>query len=117
MFETIVYAAKAASEGQPQGGGAMATIVSFAPLILIFVFMYLIMIRPQRKKEKALREQINAMKVGDKVTTIGGIRGKVSKIKDDFVIVETGNIGTEDQKSYIKFSKSAISEVEQKIKN
>lgn len=92
-------------------GGIVGMIVSLLPLILIFVVMYMIMIRPQRKKEKALREKISKMKVGDKVVSIGGIMGKVSKIKDDFVILETGNIGTQDQKSFIKMEKSSIKDI------
>ncbi len=55
------------------------------------------MIRPQRKKEKETKAMINAMKVGDKVVTIfGGICGKVAKIKDEYVFIETGNICTPD---------------------
>jgi len=101
----------------PEAMGMGGMIASMLPLILVFVVMYLIMIRPQRKKEKELRKQINAMKVGDKVVTIGGICGKVSKIKDNFVVIETGNIGTQTEKSFIKFEKSAIKEVEQKLSN
>ncbi len=100
-----------------QQPGMLEAIVSFLPFILVFVFMYMVMIRPQRKKEKELKAQIAAMKVGDKVTTIGGIYGKISKIKDDFVIIETGNLGTQNEKSFIKFRKSAIDSVEQKISN
>lgn len=113
-FTTVAHAAAAAPV---EGAGMAAMISSFLPLILIFVFMYIIMIRPQRKKEKALREKINAMKVGDKVVTIGGIAGKVSKIKDEFVIIETGNIGTQDEKSFIKFEKTAIKDVQTKVTN
>ena len=113
-FSTVAHAAAAAPA---EGAGMAAMISSFLPLILIFVFMYVIMIRPQRKKEKALREKINNMKVGDKVVTIGGIAGKVSKIKDEFVFVETGNIGTQDEKSVIKFEKTAIKDVQTKVTN
>ena len=60
---------------------------------------------------------INAMKVGDKVVTIGGICGKVVKIKDEFVFIESGNIGTENEKSVIKMERDAIKTVQQKIKN
>ena len=70
-----------------------------------------------RKEEKALKNKLSAMKVGDKVVTIGGICGKVSKIKDNYVFIETGNIGTEDQKSVIKMERSSINTVEQKVKN
>ena len=95
----------------------MANLVSFMPFVLILLFMYFIMIRPQRKKEKELRNQINAMKPGDKITTIGGIVGKVHKIKDETVIIETGNVGTPDERSFLKFEISAIKSIEQKLSN
>lgn len=90
----------------------MNTIVSILPLVLIIVLLYFMMIRPQRKKEKETRAMINAMKVGDKVVTIGGICGKVAKIKDEYVFIETGNIGTQDQKSIVKMERDAIKTVE-----
>ena len=90
----------------------MSTIVSILPLVLIIVLLYFMMIRPQRKKEKETKAMINAMKVGDKVVTIGGICGKVAKIKDESVFIETGNIGTPDQKSVVKMERDAIRTVE-----
>ena len=66
------------------------TLQQFLPLILIFVIMYFFMIRPQQKKTKAANLMRNNMKRGDKVTTNGGIIGKVVKIKDDVVTIETG---------------------------
>jgi len=111
---TVFAQATEAAAGAPS---LAASIVSFAPFILVFVFMYLVMIRPQRKKEKELKKQISEMKVGDKVTTIGGVYGKVHKIKDDYVIIETGMLGTQNEKSYIRFKKGAIDSVEQKISN
>ena len=117
FFETIAMASEGAApaaQGAVQPGPA-EFIASFLPIIVLFVFMYFIMIRPRRKEEKALRDMISKMKVGDKVTSIGGIAGKVNKIKDDFIILETGNLGTIDQKSYIKLERSAIKKVETKI--
>ena len=93
-------------------GGIIGMIVSMAPLLLMILVMYFIMIRPQRKKEKELKAQIAAMKVGDKVVTIGGICGKVVRIKDDYVFIESGNVGTPDEKSVIKFERSAIKTIE-----
>lgn len=90
----------------------MSTIVSILPLVLIIVLLYFMMIRPQRKKEKETKAMINAMKVGDKVVTIGGICGKVAKIKDEYVFIETCNIGTPDQKSVVKMERDAIRTVE-----
>lgn len=105
-------AATETGEQQPQANAVMSTIVSILPIVLIIVLLYFMMIRPQRKKEKETREMINAMKVGDKVVTIGGICGKVAKIKDEFVFIETGNIGTPDQKSVIKMERDAVKTVE-----
>ena len=81
----------------------------------MFAFMYFILIRPRKKEEKALRAKISQMKVGDKVVSIGGLMGKIFKIKDDFIIMETGNLGTVDQKSYIKFKKNAVDSVEKSV--
>lgn len=109
-------AAQTTQQGQQANADApnpvMSTIVSVLPLVLIIVLLYFMMIRPQRKREKEAKEMVNAMKVGDKVTTIGGIVGKVSKIKDEFVWIETGNIGTQDEKSVLKMERDAIRTVE-----
>ena len=56
-----------------------------------------------------------AMKVGDKVVTIGGICGKVVKLKDEYVILETGSTGNPNEKSYIKMERNAIRDVEKKL--
>lgn len=85
-------------------------IVSILPMILLFVVMYLILILPQKKREKKAREMLNALKVGDKVTTIGGIAGKILNIKDDEVTVETSV-----EKTQINFKKWAVKEVEKPI--
>lgn len=110
---TTVYAEAAATTAQQPTTAEMLT--SFIPFILIFVVMYFILIRPQKKKEKELKAKIEKMKVGDNVVTIGGICGKVAKIKDNFVFVETGHLGTQDAKSTIKFEKGAIRDIESKI--
>jgi preprotein translocase YajC subunit len=59
-------------------------------LILIFVVMYLLMIRPQRKRQKELDNLRNSIVVGDKITTIGGIKGTVAKVTDDEVTIQVG---------------------------
>ena len=120
LFETVVLAEGTASVADPAmaaAAGPAALITSMLPMILIIVMLYFMMIRPQRKKEKALKAMINALKVGDKVVTIGGICGKVSKIKDNFVIIETGNVGTPDEKSFIKMERDSIKSVEVKQTN
>lgn len=105
---TTEQQAPAAQQQPQQGNTVMGMIMSFLPFVLIIVLLYFMMIRPQRKREKEAKAMLNAMKVGDKVVTIGGICGKVSKIKDEFVWVETGNIGTQDEKSVIKMERDSI---------
>lgn len=84
----------------------MEQIVAFLPMILMLVVFYFILIHPQKKKEKKLREMIAALRVGDEVASIGGIHGKIARIKDNVLVLETG-IGT--MKSYIAIERSAIS--------
>lgn len=62
----------------------------FGVLILMFVLMYFFMIRPQKKKEKDAREMRDNLVVGDEITTIGGIIGRVVSIKEDTIVIETG---------------------------
>ncbi|MCY4300677.1 MAG: preprotein translocase subunit YajC [Aestuariivita sp.] len=62
------------------GGSALA---QFLPLILIFVIMYFLLIRPQQKKVKEHKAMVAALRRGDQVVTQGGLIGKVTKVKDD----------------------------------
>jgi len=65
----------------------------FASLILpvgVFVVFYFLLIRPQQKKDKKIKEMRSNLKSGDEVVTIGGIHGKVIKIKDDIITIEVG---------------------------
>ena len=55
---------------------------------------------------------LSALQVGDKVVTIGGVCGKISKLKDDYVYIETGFVGNPNEKATLKFERSAIKTVE-----
>ncbi len=89
--------------GGAQGtGGAIGQIV---PLVLIVVVFYFFMIRPQMKKAKDQKKYIEALKIGDKVLTIGGIYGTIFKMNEDGTIVLTVEDGGK-----IKVSKNAISQ-------
>ena len=68
------------------GGGAWGTILMVG---LLFVFLYFFMIRPQKKQEKKDADMRNSLTVGDEVTTIGGIIGKVVSIKEETFVLET----------------------------
>ena len=63
------------------------TIMSFVPLVLIFVVFYFFVIRPQVKKQKAQSELVKATKKGDKVIIAGGLIGKIVKEKEDNIVV------------------------------
>jgi len=91
-------------------GQIAALLAQILPMVLIFVVMYLILILPQRKKEKKTREMLNALKVGDEVITVGGVMGKVVNIKDDEVTLESGVMKTK-----VLFKRWAIKEVRQMI--
>ena len=103
MFITAY--AQAAQAGAPQAGLA-GMLPSIGMLVLMFAVFYFILIRPQKKKEKELKNMIAALKVGDEVATIGGIHGKIARIKDDLFLLESG-IGT--NKSFILVDRSAVS--------
>ena len=84
----FIPAAYAQAAGAPAPDGGLASIISIAPLILIFVAFYFLMIRPQQRRMKALQTAVGGVKKGDSVITAGGIVGKVVKVEDAFVEVE-----------------------------
>lgn len=75
----------------PSGQDYLYYIVNFAPIVLLVVVFYFLLIRPQRKRDKAEREMRNSITVGDEVSTIGGFIGKVVNIKDDVFTIETSS--------------------------
>ena len=79
---------------QTPAAGAEGSLMSFLPIILMFVVLYFLMIRPQMKRQKEQKTMMDALAKGDEVITAGGILGKVSKVTDAYVTVEIAN-GTE----------------------
>ena len=65
-----------------------SSLMSMLPLVLMFVVLYFVMIRPQMKKQKEHRAMIDALAKGDEVATVGGVLGKVSKLTDSYVSLE-----------------------------
>jgi len=70
------------------GGDMMSTLTNMLPLVLMFVVLYFVMIRPQMKKQKEHRAMIDALVKGDEVATAGGLLGKVTKLGDAYVSLE-----------------------------
>lgn len=89
-----------------QNGEMMGSLASLLLLVVMFVVFYFILIRPQRKKDKELKEQMDKLQVGDRVVTIGGLVGFVANIKDDQITISTSAANT-----LVTFTKSAIQSV------
>lgn len=80
----------AAQEEAQQTGGLGAMLMSLSPFLIIIPLMYFLMIRPQKKKQKEEQKMRNSVRVGDEITTIGGITGRVLNVKEDALVIETG---------------------------
>ncbi|MEA4832057.1 hypothetical protein SDC9_140136 [bioreactor metagenome] len=96
--------AAAAVDPAYNSGQLWVTIGTFA---IVIAFLYFGMIRPQKKQEKQVTEMRNNLHVGDEVSTNGGLIGRIVKIKDDIITLETGT-----DKTKLKFFKWAIRSVE-----
>lgn len=92
------------------GGGLGGMLGMFLPLILVFVIMYFLVIRPQKKQERQEAQMRDNLQVGDEVTTIGGIIGRVVSIKDETFTLETSRDRTK-----MRFVRGAIKSVDVRI--
>ena len=108
-FNTISLLTGETTTEPTAGGGLMATIGSLLPFLLLIPIFYFLMYRPQKKQEKETAAMRNSLMIGDEIVTIGGIIGKVVKVKDDYVVIETGS-----DKARLKMRKTAIGSVEKK---
>ncbi len=102
MLNFFLDATSAVSTANSMGG-----LGSILLLVVMFVVMYFLMIRPQKKQEKEAQNMRDNLAVGDEVTTIGGIIGEIVSIKEETVTIETSKAGTK-----IRFLKSAIRSVD-----
>ncbi len=74
-----------------QGAGTDGSLLGLLPLVLIFVVFYFLLIRPQSKRQKEHKEMVSNLKVDDEIITAGGVLGKITKVKDQFVFVEVAD--------------------------
>ena len=89
-----------------------STLITVGMLVVVVVVFYFFGIRPQKKQEKEVANMRNNLQVGDEITTIGGIIGKVVSIKDETCVIETSRDCTK-----IRILKSAISRVDVKAED
>ena len=103
-MNTLFTLLQAAPAEAPKGGGSMTLIF----ILLIILIFYFFMIRPQQKRQKQVEEFRKNLQKGDKVTTIGGIHGKIREIKDaTFVIEIAHDVCIEVEKAAINVDESA----------
>ena len=106
MFNLYPMLLEGSTTTTGNSGGNLLSLLIFPVLLVV---MYFFMIRPQRKQEKEATAMRNSLAVGDEVTTIGGIIGRVINVKDDTFVLET----TRDR-TRIRFERSAVKRIDRK---
>ena len=86
MFISNAYAQAAAPAASPESG-----LLGMLPLVLMFVVLYFVMIRPQMKRQKEARAMIEALAKGDEVATAGGLLGRITSLGDQYLGLEIAN--------------------------
>lgn len=102
MSELILSAWPLLMAPPPADGSSPPAWVQLLPLIILFVLMYFVLLRPQMKRQKEHEKLISAVKTGDRVVAAGGIYGTVTNIKDQLVVLKIAdNVKIEVQRSTI----------------
>ena len=84
FFISNAYAQTAA------GAGTESSLLGMLPIALMFVVLYFVMIRPQMKRQKETRAMLEALAKGDEVVTVGGVLGRIAKLGDNYLSLDTG---------------------------
>jgi preprotein translocase subunit YajC len=84
----FISSAFAQTAAPAASGDMLSSLTSMAPLVLMFVVLYFIMIRPQMKRQKEQRNMLSALSKGDEVATSGGVLGRITKIGDNLLSLE-----------------------------
>jgi len=84
----VFFISNAYAQAATETVGLGSNLTSFLPLVLMFVVMYFLMIRPQQKRAKEQRAMMDALAKGDEVVTAGGMLGRVVKVVDAYVTIE-----------------------------
>lgn len=111
MIHPIFFLATDTSNSGTDNGG-LGSIIYMIILVLMLVALYFFTIRPQKKQEKQVQEMRNQIQVGDEITTIGGIIGKVISIKEETLMIETGHDRTK-----IRILRDAVKKVDVKAED
>lgn len=93
-------------------GGLIGSLFPILMLVVMFIAMYFLTIRPQKKAEKEANDMRNNLEIGDEITTIGGIIGRIVSIKEETCVIETSRDGTK-----IRILKNAVRNVDVKAED
>lgn len=104
MFTICAYAEEGAGSAEQSASGGML-IGSLLPMVIALVLMWLLLFRPQQKRDKEAQKMRENVRIGDEICTAGGLVGIVIKITDDTIVIETGG-----ERSKIRVKKWAIHE-------
>lgn len=110
MNSILMFLDQAATTGDAGTGTSGSLLATLIPFALVIVVFYFFLIRPQKKQEKEAAKMRDSLQVGDEVTTIGGVIGRVVSIKDETFTLETSRDRTK-----IRFLRSAIKSVDVKV--
>ena len=91
MFISEAFAQAAPAAPAAAGGISESSLMSMLPLVLMFVVLYFIMIRPQMKRQKETKSMLEALAKGDEVVTTGGLIGRVTKLGESMLTLEVAN--------------------------
>ena len=92
-----------------QAAGGENALVGMLPIILMFVVLYFLMIRPQMKRQKEHRNMVSALAKGDEVITSGGLLGRISKVTDSYITIEVATLA--DKPVEVLVQRAAVSSV------
>jgi len=90
LLEIPLFISSAFAQSAPAAGGGdmLSSLGSMLPLLLMFVVLYFVMIRPQMKRQKEARAMIEALAKGDEVATSGGVLGKITQLGEQYLTIE-----------------------------
>ena len=99
------YLAADATAESTQTANGMGSLISLGMLVLFIVIMYFLMIRPQRKQQKAEAKMRSELQIGDEIITIGGIYGRIVSLKDDSIVIESSG-----DRSKLQVTRTAVAQ-------
>lgn len=101
LFESLAYAMGGVPTGGGTGGAGGNPLMGMAPLVIMFVIFYFLLIRPQQKKAKQHRELLGNLKRGDYVITGGGLYGRIEAVNGDILTIDLGETKVKINRSFV----------------